>query len=197
MRLKKGIKTLIVLVGEPLAGKGYTYSRLAARVGKKNITHLCTGDIIREILGILNLPLERHYCDKLVMTLAKTFGKGFLARAIEAKILEASTKFVVFDCMRTLDDEKMVVRLRRNKKLRVVSLYITASPDKRFERLQARQRHGEHGMSRRRFNKNEKLPTVAMTLKIGLGADEIIENNGTPKEFKDKVLAFCNKYMAA
>jgi dephospho-CoA kinase len=178
-------KQIIALVGEPLAGKGTfcdvfkSYYYMTA--------HISTGDIVREILAILNKPKDRINSDTLVMALSGAFGSDFLARAVEHRIHEDLSPRIIFDCMRMPEDEAMVKRLPYS----VHTVYITASPEVRYKRLQQRRRDGEHGISFEKFMAHEKLPTLKIAREIGLRANTILENNGKAEDFETAILKFC------
>jgi dephospho-CoA kinase len=184
-------KFVIALVGEPLAGKGTLCSRIKSYVGEHRFSHICTGDILRDILAILHEPKDRQNCDKLVSALTSTFGKDVIARAVENRIRNDPASVIVFDCMRMAEDEQMVLRLP----VKTLRTYVTASPDIRFARLQQRKRGGEESISRPQFDRDEQLPTVQLTRSIGQRANVKLENDDDYDKFDAKIIEFCQEFL--
>ena len=68
-----------------------------------------------------------------------------------------------------------------------VLLFVTASPEVRYERAVKRGEKGEAEITYEQFLENEKAETEKYIEKIKESADYIIDNSGTLDELHDKV----------
>jgi dephospho-CoA kinase len=62
-------------------------------------------------------------------------------------------------------------------------IYITASPQKRWQRIQKRKEKKDDKISYQKFLKLEKVKTEILIPRIGQKADFKIENNGSKNNF--------------
>jgi len=106
---------------------------------------------------------------------------------------DAGADVVIIDSLRLESD---VESIRADKNNLIV--YIKASPEVRYNRLTKRnEKVGEAEMSFEQFTKEEQAATEVLIPKIGEGADFIINNEGSFKEFESQVDEFYKKYLVS
>lgn len=186
-------KLVIALVGPQLAGKGKFVEAIKGWCQEGCVSHLCTGDILRSILGTLGRPQDRPNCDKLVSTLVAGYGEGFLAQAMEARILRDPKPVIIFDCMRLLTDELMVLGLP----VKTLRVHVTAPVEVRYQRCQERRRSDEHKLTLEEFCQIDELPMEKLIHEIGTRTGVIQMETCQDYGMNDaKRLAFCDEHLA-
>ena len=173
------MKLVIGIAGLPLAGKETVADELAALLQKDGLTlsrHRFS-DILRETLDLWGIPHGRDNEQRLaiIMNDENGFRDGALPRAMEKRITSASEDVGILDGVRWLSDEKMVRELSKEG-LQGLLVYVNASENTRYERLQKRNRAHEGMTTREDFARQNQMKNEVDIPEIGSRADIIIEN---------------------
>jgi dephospho-CoA kinase len=174
------MKLVIGIVGPPLAGKETVANTLEALLKKDGFTvsrHRFS-DPIRETLTLWGLShgRENEQLMAQLMVAPNFFGPATLAKAIDARLRKNSTNVGILDGMRWHADEEMLREFPKNG-VKSLIVYVTASPDRRYERLRARNRSGESQTTREEFDRQNKARNEIDIPDIGSRADIKLENN--------------------
>jgi dephospho-CoA kinase len=167
-------KTIIVIVGMPGAGKSLASSVAANR----GVPVFVSGDIIRAEAKRRNLSPTRGNLGRLMLEIRKEEGMGAVAKRLAPLIDKIDGSFFVYEGARSTEEIEEL-----NKKYRVFTIAIHASPKSRFRRLQKRRR------SDRPRNWDDFLERDERELKVGVGkliaiADRVVENEDTRNDLK-------------
>ncbi|HEX4104057.1 MAG TPA: AAA family ATPase [Candidatus Paceibacterota bacterium] len=173
------MKLVIGIVGPPLAGKETVADKLEELLRRDGYTvsrHRFS-DILRETLTLWGIPHGRTNEQLLpqVMYAPDAFGEGALSRAVKNRLMKDTADVGILDGVRWLEDEKML-REFPAEGIRSVIIHVTASPDRRYARLKARDRHGESAQTREDFERHEKAKTEVEIPAIGSRADITVIN---------------------
>lgn len=175
---------VIGLVGEKGSGKQTFVNILKSLYPDKNIRQVRFSDILAQTLMIWDIPNTRPNLQKLAIIMNDAFGTQALAKAARFSIEGDRADIIVFDGVRTKDEEKLVKSFKNS-----ILLYITAPAKLRFERLKKRsEKIGETGLSFEQFSLEEKSKRETQVPEIGQRADIKIENKGTLEEFKFDII---------
>ncbi len=136
---------LIGLTGENCSGKG----TVAEYLEKKGFATVSLSDVVREALAAEGKEITRDNLVQKANELRAKFGPGILAQKALAKT--TPDKNYVIDSIRNPAE---VEELKKQKNFFLI--YITASPEVRFERMRSRRREGDPS-SFVEFQKLEKL----------------------------------------
>ena len=171
---KMRLKTVIVIVGMPGAGKSLASSAAA----KQGVPVFVSGDIIRDEAKRRNLAPTRKNLGKLMLKIREEEGMGAVAKRLAPLIDKIDASLFVYEGARNIEEIEEL-----NKKYRVFTVTIHASPESRFRRLQRRRR------SDRPRNRADFLERDERELKVGIGtliaiADRVIENEDTKNDLR-------------
>ena len=155
---------------------------------------------LKRTLGILRLAVSNHnlaFLEECLLRPHETIASaweglqsgeedGVFANAVKHIALEDPNDVVFMDGARWLADERMIRSLPPDE---AILLYITASPEIRYERaLRSTDKPDEQNKSWEKFMAEERAHTEIFIAQIGARADWIIQNNfGTAEELKPKV----------
>ncbi len=169
---------IIGLVGEKLAGKDTAANYMVQKYGAE---HFRFTHILDAVLEELNLPISRKNEIDLGLGLRKIFGDHVLINALEKRIKQSWTKFVIVNGIRM--DEMEVV-----KQWGGTTIYITAPVEMRFDRYNKRhEKTDDAQMGFEEFKEQENGPTEVRIPELGKQAEFKIENVGTLNEFYAKI----------
>jgi len=129
--------------------------------------------ILSDVLNILCLPLSRENLQDLAIILRKRFGSNILVPALKQKIRLPDVSVVVVDGIRVWEEAQMV------RDLGGFLIYITASDEVRFKRLQSAEKFGEELQTYEQFLESQQKETELLIAEIGQSADHIIDNSGS------------------
>jgi dephospho-CoA kinase len=167
-------KTVVVIVGMPGAGKS-----LASSVAEeRGIPVFVSGDIIRAEAKRRNLLPSRKNLGRLMLKIREEEGMGAVAKRLAPLIDKIDTSLFVYEGARNVEEIEEL-----NKKYRVFTIAIHASPKSRFRRLLKRRR------SDRPRNWTDFWERDERELKVGVGkliaiADRVVENEDTKNDLK-------------
>jgi len=167
-------KTVIVIVGMPGAGKSLASSVAA----KRRVPVFVSGDIIREEAKRRKLSPSRTNLGRLMLEIREKEGMGAVARRLAPMIDRVDKTVFVYEGARNIEEIEEL-----NRKYRVFTIAIHASPESRFKRLLKRRR------SDRPRNWTEFKERDERELKVGVGkliaiADRVVENEDTKNDLK-------------
>jgi len=123
---------ILGLTGENCAGKGTVADYLV----KKGFYYYSLSDVIREELANEGRKITREALIAKGNALRKNFGADVLAKRTIAK-LQADRNYVI-DSIRNPAEAKALLATGK-----MTLIYVTAPPEKRFERMKARRREGD------------------------------------------------------
>ena len=172
---------IIGLAGENCAGKGTA----AAYLQKKSFYFLSLSDILREELAAERKDISRENLIKKGNDMRKAQGAGVLAKRVAAKVEPG--KHYVIDSIRNPAE---VTELKRLPGFAL--LYITASPELRFERMRKRDREGDpNTLEAFKIIEGKELrgeeATGQQLLEVFKLADKKLVNDGDFQHLYDKV----------
>lgn len=179
---------VVATVAEKGAGKGLFIDIVRRLMPEKRIVSVRFSDIWREILHILDQEESRENISNLATAIRTLFrDDGILTHAMKKRVAGIDADMVILDGLRKEEEIKPLVRDNNG-----LLVYIAASAETRFAR---RREHAEttdeKGMSWEQFMKLENLAPELTIRHIGeTMADATIENNGTKKEFEERVADF-------
>ena len=171
-------KRIIGIVGMPGSGKSVT-NTVAKELGFSTVI---MGDVVREETVKRGFELTANNIGKIMLKIRVEEGSTIVAKKCIPKIWDSSSKTVLVEGIRSLDE---VEEFKKNFiDFTLVAIY--SSPDTRFKRLYKRQRSDDPS--------NWKVFKKRDTREIGVGigatialADYTIVNEGTLKQFKNKI----------
>lgn len=174
---------VIGLVGEKGSGKQTFVNFLKELFPEKNIRQVRFSDILAQTLIIWDIPNTRPNLQKLASIINDGFGAKALANAAKFSMEGDLADIIIFDGVRSKEEEKLVKSFKNS-----ILLYVTAPSKLRFERLKNRsEKVGEVGLSFGQFEIEEKSKREIEVPKIGKKADEKIENNSSLDDFSNKI----------
>lgn len=186
------MKLVIGIVGPPLAGKETVADKLEELLERDGhtVSRHRFSDILRETLTLWGIPHGRANEQLLpqVMHAPNAFGEGALSYAVKNRLMKDEAEVGILDGARWLEDEKML-RQFPEEGISSVIIYVTASPDQRFARLQARNRAGESKTTRAEFDRQEKAKNEVEIADIGSRADITLANDADNIEIFQKEVA--------
>ena len=160
-------KLIVCLTGMPGAGK----STIAKGLKEKGFEIINMGDSVRAEAKKRNLEPSGENLGKLMLELREKDGPGAVAKLIEDQIINASSKVVVIDGIRS-DSEIDVLKKIGQVKL----LSIHASTDTRFDFLTQRGR-SDDPENRGKFNERDKREIgVGISASMALTIQELIDH---------------------
>lgn len=167
-------KTVIVIVGMPGAGKSLA-SSVAAEHG---VPVFVSGDIIRAEAKRRKLSPNRENLGRLMLKIREEEGMGAVAKRLGPIIDKIDQAMFVYEGARNVEEIREL-----NRKYKVFTIAIHASPRSRFERLLRR------GRSDRPRTWADFVERDERELKVGVGkviaiADRVVENEDTKNELK-------------
>jgi|ERR1051326_3362589 dephospho-CoA kinase len=169
---------ILGLVGEKLAGKDTVANYLRDKYGA---AHFRFTHILDAILEELALPISRKNEIDVGLALRKVFGEHVLVNALGQRVKKSMASFRVVNGIRM--DEMDVVK---NWGAKII--YITAPPEIRFTRYQARREKADDAqMNFEDFKHQDSGPTEARIPELGKQADFKIDNVGSLEELYKKV----------
>ncbi len=128
-------KTLLLIVGMPGAGKS-----VFVGVARKNgIPVYSMGDIVREEAKRRRVYGNDYILGKIAIDLRKKYGKDIIAKRVSEKIRLDTSKIVLIDGIRSLEEVNFFKKNYGSIKI----IAVHASPKTRFKRLLRRNREDD------------------------------------------------------
>jgi len=171
-------KIVIGLVGPIKAGKGEISRYL---VEKYNASIYRFSHILGRILSILYLSQSRENLQNLAISLRREFGSGVLIPAIEAMIKGNDNSLIVIDGIRMIEEAEMI------KKMNGILIYINASNQIRYDRLQKPEKTGEELLTFEQFMEAQKKETELLIVQISQISDFAIINDTSVKDLHNAI----------
>lgn len=174
---------VIGVVGEKGSGKGTFADIFRVACPGQRIATVRFSDILRETLAAWAIPESRANLQTLAMAMVGVFGTDALANAVIARVNRMDAEVVILDGIR----RKPELALLRQFSAQAL-VYVTASPDVRFDRLRKRRENiGEGTMSYEQFLAEERAATEVEIPEIGAQANARIVNDAGMSEYEAAV----------
>lgn len=166
-------KILIGVMGEKGSGKETVGDLIIKNLSNKKVERIRSSDVLGDTLKQWGIPLNRHNLQYLAIIMNKEFGPETLSNAVKKRMEEIDAEVIIFDGIRWPADIRLLRSFNKNK-----LIYVTASPEIRYERVKARkQKVGEGQATFEQFLEEEKAETEIYIGEIGNGADVKIDNS--------------------
>lgn len=179
------MKKIIGLVGETGSGKD-TFCDYLKRV-RKDVFVFRFSQPLTEALKIFFDEVKKEDQQWLAKVLRQRFGNNILGEAIVKKIKNIKRGTIILNGVRVWEEFKMI------KKLGGKIIYITADSKIRWQRVTRRGEKKDDKTSYQKFLKMEKAASEILIPQIGKKADFKIENNGSIKDFHQKIESILEK----
>jgi dephospho-CoA kinase len=172
------MKLVIGLVGHIGSGKTAVSEYLQENYGAKEHRF---SQILMDILDRLYLPHERAHLQNLGKSLRAELGEDVIVNAFKRDLEKDTSEMLIVDGIRYENEVNML------KEKNGILLFVTASPQTRYERAVARGEKGEAKITYEQFLESERAETEKHIEMIKDGADYIIDSSGTLDELYRKV----------
>jgi dephospho-CoA kinase len=169
-------KKIIGLIGETGSGKD-TFCNIAKEIDS-SILFLRFSQPLSSALGLFFNEIKKEDQQWLANALRDKFGEDILMKGVAQKIERATEEVIVLNGARVKEEINFI------RSLGGIIVYITASPEKRWKRIQKRGEKGDDDVSYEKFLKIDLGRTEAQIKDLGESADKIIDNSGTIEAFK-------------
>jgi len=174
-------KVVIGITGLPGSGKS-TIARIAKKLGYPVVV---MGDFLREEAKKRGMKFTAENLGKLMFQIRKEKGSDVIAKMTVEAIKKINNPVVLIDGIRSLEE---VEEFKRNfKDFRLVA--VKAREELRFKRISRRLRSDDIKVWKK-FKERDKHELEVGVGKVIETADQTIHNNGTLKEFKNKIRKF-------
>ena len=170
------MKRIIATAGLPGSGKGL-FSEVAASYG---IPVFVCGDVVREETRRRGLPLTLESTGAVMLKIREEDGPAVISKKLAPKIDSSDCDIVIVEGVRN-PEEIDELRARHGT---VTLIGIHASPQTRYERLDARGREDDPSTWEEFESRDRRELNVGVGKMIAL-ADEMMINEGTIDEFQD------------
>lgn len=170
-----GKKIIIGLTGEMGSGKD-TFCNYV-KENYKDVFILRFSDALTEILRIFFDSIKREDQQWLSSALRGRFGGDILVKALVKKVKSIEKGIIILNGVRRPADFEAL------RKIGGKLVYITADPEKRWERVKVRKEKADDDVSFEKFLELDKAEAESQISVIGSEADFKIENNGSKELF--------------
>ncbi|MBU2559877.1 AAA family ATPase [archaeon] len=172
------MRLVIGLMGRIGSGKTAVSEHLQENYGAREHRF---SQILMDILDRLNLPHERANLQKLGKSLRAELGADVIVNAFKHDLEKDTKELLIVDGIRYENEVNML------KEKNCVLIFVTASPEVRYERAVKRGEKGEAKITFEQFLESEKAETEKHIEAIKESADYTIDNSGTLDELQGKV----------
>jgi dephospho-CoA kinase len=171
------MKLVIGIAGLPLAGKETVADTLATLLKSDgfDVARHRFSDVLRDTLDLWGISHGRDN-EQLLAQLMDQFKRGTLSRAVKNRIAKDAAHVGILDGVRWLSDEEMIRELAK-KGMKSLMIYVDASADTRYERLQKRNRADESKTTREEFERQNQQKNETDIPSIGNRADIKLKND--------------------
>ena len=177
MQSVERMKTVLVIVGMPGAGKSLASSVMKAR----GIPVFVSGDIIRAEARKRKLKFTRKNLGELMLDIRKKEGMGAVAKRLVPLVEKVRGEYAVYEGARSVEE---VDELRR--RYRVITIAIHASSQARFQRLQRRGR-SDRPRGWADFSERDNRELGVGIAKLIALADRTVENEDSKEDLKRRM----------
>lgn len=174
------MKLILGITGEMGSGKGTFTEYMKKKFGGDSFSF---SYILKKVLNIIRLEKNRKNIQKISTVLRQNFGEDTLAKVVYEEVKKSKKKYVIVDGIRRLDDIKYLKKLKGFR-----LFYLEADIKKRFRRIVERREKTDDGKKKfETFKKDHLAETELQIKKLKKHADLVLINNGTKKEFFEKI----------
>jgi len=180
------VRKIIATAGLPGSGKAL-FSEVAAQYGYP--IFVC-GDIVREETRKRGMPLTPSNMGAVMLKIREEEGPAVISKRLIPKIDATECDIALVEGVRS--SEEVEELRKRYGKVTIVAIH--ASPQVRYERLEARGREDDPKTWQEFETRDLRELNVGLGKTIAL-ADELIVNEGTIEEYQDYALAFLREIL--
>lgn len=171
---------IIALAGHIASGKSKAAELLAREYGMEHIEY---SSCLYAVLDIFDIPHTRLNIDCLSTFLRSAYGQDVFSRAVQKKLRETTSKWVVLSTIRRASDIESI-----RGKYPVRLWYVDAERRIRYERhVSSARKTGDADMSFEEFRRIEENEVQRSIPLLKTEAETIIENNNGYESFLDSV----------
>lgn len=179
-------KKILVFVGLLASGKGTAAKYFTEKYGAQSFRF---STIMRDVLDRLYLEHSRENMSNISTLLRERFGEDLFAKVMAADVEKAPANLVVVDGARRLAD---IEHLKKLAGFKLVSIEVEAKI--RYERLRQRgENPDDQNKTWEQFLADHELETEKSIPALMAMADVVVNNNGSPEEFRrqlDKLVSY-------
>ena len=174
------MKLTLVLAGEMTSGKGTIAKYI---VGKHNSGSYRFSTMLRDVAHRMYLEENRENLQKLSIMFRENFGQAMLSLVISKDLENDPHEIVVLDGARRLSD---ISNLKKAGNFKLV--YVEATPEKRFERITARNENTDDAKKTfEEFKRDHNIEVERTILELKNHADHVVDNNGSLDELYKQI----------
>lgn len=172
-------KIIIGLTGEMGSGKDTLCNYV--KENYENVFVFRFSDPLTEILKMFFDDVKREDQQWLGPLLKQKFGADVLLKALIRKEKNIEEGIIIFNGIRAEGEAESV------KEIGGKIIYVTASSEKRWERVCKRKEKADDNVPYKKFLEMHEAETEIPIPKIGKQAEVKVENNGTKQDFYNKI----------
>lgn len=173
-------KIIIAISGNIASGKNEMAKYIEKKHGGFSYR---SSEVLRDILKRMNLSEKRENMQKVSTMIREYFGDNIISYIASCDLKKIRNNIIAIDGIRRLSDIEFF-----KKDFLVKLIYLEADLKKRFERIQKRSENSDDKKKTfKNFQNDHKREAEKRIRSLKSKADFIIKNNGTKKDFYNKI----------
>ncbi len=182
-------KKIIGVIGETGAGKD-TFSEIV-KDSFSSTELLRFSDVLTDVLKLFFDKVKKEDQQWLANSLRDRFGEDILAKGATKKAEESDRELVIINGIRVKEDFDLV------KEMGGVVVYVTTTPEIRWERVKERGEKKDDDVSFEKFLEIDSQRPEMQVKELGKKADLKIENHGSMEDLKKESIETVKKIINA